>query len=197
MNRTPRRRAALACLLFSLPWAGLALGQEEPPAEGGEGGAEEPPPAQAPSDPSEPPSSGPEAMTPERLIETIEGYATVLRRAGNVVEFEYENIALLCVFDERADRMRIVSEILEAEQIPVEQLRQAMRANFHSALDARYAIGGEKLYTAFVHPLSPLTPLQVESAIRQVATLNATFGTTYSSGELFYRGGYEEEDPEI
>ncbi len=40
---------------------------------------------------------------------------------------------------------------------------------------------------AYIHPLSPLRPEEVYSALRQVAELVKTFGTTYSSGELVFR----------
>ena len=61
-----------------------------------------------------------------------------------------------------------------------------LEANFHSALDGRYAISNGMVYAAYIHPLSPLRPEEVRSALRQVAELGKTFGTTYSSGELLF-----------
>lgn len=65
---------------------------------------------------------------------------------------------------------------------------RVLEANFHSALDARYATSDGVLYAAFIHPLSPLTEAEVRSAVAQVASLVRSFGTTYSSGELAYGG---------
>lgn len=65
---------------------------------------------------------------------------------------------------------------------------RVLEANFHSALDARYATSDGVLYAAFIHPLSPLTEAEVRSAVAQVASLVRSFGTTYSSGELVYGG---------
>lgn len=42
------------------------------------------------------------------------------------------------------------------------------------------------VYAAYIHPLSPLRPEEVQSAVRQVAELVKIFGATYSSGELLF-----------
>ncbi|MGK0236996.1 MAG: hypothetical protein ACI92G_000453 [Candidatus Pelagisphaera sp.] len=133
-------------------------------------------------------------MTEEALHESIAAYAEVLDQQRGLIIFEYDGIQLVCISDVNADRMRIVSEVMEAQKLPVEQLVVSMTANFHAALDARYAIGNGLLYSAFIHPLSPLTVEQIQSAIRQVATLKQTFGTEYTSGELFFPGGQETEE---
>ena len=59
-------------------------------------------------------------------------------------------------------------------------------ANYHSSLDARYAVSQGIVYSAFLHPLSTLADDQLASALRQVAALATTFGSTYSSGELMF-----------
>ncbi len=133
-------------------------------------------------------------MTEALLHESIGAYATVIEQQESVIVFEYERSQLVCISDPNADRMRIVSEIVEAEKLPLEQLIVCMHANFHTALDARYAIGNGYVYSCFIHPLSPLTEAQVQSAIRQVAHLKLTFGTEYSSGELVFPGGEDVED---
>jgi hypothetical protein len=136
-----------------------------------------------------------QSMSHESLHEVITAYAKVISKQDNVIVFEYESCQLVCISDTAADRMRIVSEIIEAEKLPIEQLVVSMHANFHTALDARYAIGNGYLYSAFIHPLSPLTVAQIQSAVRQVAHLKLTFGTEYSSGELVFPGT-EEPEPE-
>jgi hypothetical protein len=90
--------------------------------------------------------------------------------------------------DETADRMRIISAIKEIDELSGAQLIVALEANFHSALDARYAISDGLVYAAYIHPLSSLSETEFRSAIRQVETAQHTFGSTYSSGELFFPG---------
>ncbi len=85
-----------------------------------------------------------------------------------------------------ADRMRIVAPIKPVAESSAEEIVSAMRANDHTVLDARYAISGGTVYAAFIHPLSPLTREQVLSAMRQVASAHATFGTSYSGGGPAY-----------
>ena len=68
-----------------------------------------------------------------------------------------------------------------------------MAANFHTALDGRYATSEGVLYAAFIHPLSPLTEEELASALRQVAALARNFGTTYSSDALLYGGRREDQ----
>ncbi len=133
------------------------------------------------------------AMNPEKLLSVIEAYSENVEAHQNVIIFEYNSVPLVCIFDAAADRMRIISEIMDADKLPVEQLYIVMGANYHTALDARYAIGEGKLFSTYIHPLSPLTAEQLESAIRQVSNLSLTFGSEYSSGELLFPGSSESD----
>jgi len=65
-------------------------------------------------------------------------------------------------------------------------------ANFHSALDARYAISGEWLYSIYLHPLESLSDGELRSAVSQVVMLVKTYGTTYSSAGIVFGGGAEQ-----
>ena len=82
--------------------------------------------------------------------------------------------------------MRLIATISPVSELTGEQVARILEANFHSALDARYATSRGYLYAAFIHPLSPLSDAELRSAVAQVANLARTFGTTYSSGELLY-----------
>ncbi|MEM9462013.1 MAG: hypothetical protein AAGF11_48085 [Myxococcota bacterium] len=117
----------------------------------------------------------------------------VLHRVADEVEgdegrwqLRLGEVALACMTDLRFDRMRIIAPIAELEEINDEIRDACLEANFHTALDARYATSDGVLYAAFIHPLSPLDAEQAESAIRQVASLVETFGTTFSSGALVF-----------
>ncbi len=128
-------------------------------------------------------------MTPERMLAIIaDECGCNLSEDSCVVEFSFRDIPLVLIFDEQADRMRIVSAICNVSELTDDQLMRAMEANFHSALDARYAISSGTVWAVFVHPLSDLTPKLIRSGIGQVAECNATFGDQYASGELRFGG---------
>ena len=112
------------------------------------------------------------AMTQAQLESAIRAMADSAEGGGGVLQFEYDGVILVCVSDIANDRMRIVM----------------LAANFHTALDARYAMSKGVLYAVFIHPLSTLAPVEISSAVRQVATLMQTFGREYSSGELNFPG---------
>ena len=127
-------------------------------------------------------------MAPELLAKTIEAYGKDIKINNNVISFSYNNVSLYCIWDQKANRMRLISPIAKADKVPQDVLILALQANYHTLLDARYAIGDDIVYSAFIHPLSPLTAEELRSAIRQVATAAATFGNEYTSGELVFPG---------
>ena len=135
-------------------------------------------------------------MTQAELHRLIQQYADDVKIDGSVVQFNYKGVDLVCVSDSTANRMRIISPITTLENIDTQQLVIAMAANFHSVLDARYAISDGLVYSAFIHPLGSLSQQDLESAIRQVAQAKLTFGTEYSSGELFFPGSESSNDAE-
>ena len=99
---------------------------------------------------------------------------------------------ILVITDERADRMRIIAPVVKSEELNQKQLTRIMQANFDSALDARYAIANGVLWSAYIHPLSPLTDEEFLVGVGQVTNLITSFGGSYSSGALIYRGGDSE-----
>lgn len=128
-------------------------------------------------------------MTQAHLHDLILEAGTNVIISGNAVQFEFEGTELLCISDISADRMRIISPIANLAEVGSEQLLLALAANFHSVLDVRYAIGEGIVYSAYIHPLTPLGDEEVLSAISQVAQARNTFGVDYSSGALFFGGG--------
>lgn len=75
-----------------------------------------------------------------------------------------------CVTDDRPgiDRMRFLMPIMKYGTKAKSVLLTLLKANFHSALDARYAIDQGYVWSAFIHPLSTLTAPQATDAIQQV-----------------------------
>lgn len=103
-------------------------------------------------------------------------------------QFIIEGKLFICVTDENHNRMRIISPIIEEKNISISVKQKLLEANFHTALDARYAISNEYLWAVFIHPLKELSKDQVLDAIKQVYTAVLTYGTTYNSTGLAFPG---------
>lgn len=123
------------------------------------------------------------AMTPRLLQQLIDEHCQLECVEGNVIEFTWEDIDLILVHDVIADRLRLMTPIATLEDLDNGQIEQAMKANFQSALDTRYAISDDMIWSVFLHPLSSLTEELFLSAVKQVATAKLTFGCDFSSGE--------------
>ena len=123
-------------------------------------------------------------MTPQRIISIIGDRCEITQRDGNVVQFDLQGLDLTLVYDEHADRMRIISPICQRTECDAGTIDKAMEANFHSALDARYGVSNGVVWSAFIHPMSSLTEELLKSAIQQVAVARATFGDEFTSGLL-------------
>lgn len=108
--------------------------------------------------------------------------------------FTVEDVQLQLVFDLNADRMRLLTPIAPADDIPAADLVRMMQANFDSALDARYGIAQGALWATFIRPLASLTMDDFASGIGQTVNLVRTYGTTYSSGALVFGGGDSAEE---
>jgi len=133
-------------------------------------------------------------MNPDTLLEIMQKQSDTLQVNGNSYQFLIENTMLICVFDENANRMRIISPIVEREKIGEEELLNALVANFHSALDVKYALSDEIIWSVFIHPLKELSEEQVTDAIQQVYTAARTFGGSYSSTNLVFPGNTQKKE---
>jgi hypothetical protein len=135
------------------------------------------------------------AQTPER--QEMDNYKmdAILHRVADTVEgipgrwqFLIKDRLFLAVTDANANRMRIMSPVVEIDKLDEEIKTKALLANFHSVLDAKYAISDEYLWSVFIHPLKELTEAQLEDAIYQVYNANVTFGSSFSSTNLIFPG---------
>ena len=145
---------------------------EETPAE--------PDPTQAPS------SNREQKMDIVRLEGILREIDANLEGGGGRWRFEHEGVEVYCMADPAADRMRFFVGVTNEADMTEEQRARVLEANFHSALDARYAVTSGTLFSAFLHPLSPLTTAEAIAGIEQVVTLAKTYGTSYTSGELIF-----------
>jgi hypothetical protein len=100
------------------------------------------------------------------------------------IQTQVDGINIYLISDPVHDRMRIMAPFAMVETLDRRVFDLLLRANFHSTLDARYAVSDGIVYAAFLHPISSLSPELLESALAQVLSLVKTFGTTFSSGVL-------------
>jgi len=101
-------------------------------------------------------------------------------------QFKYFDRYFLLITDEKHNRMRIVSPIVEEEKLDEEYFKKCLEANYHIALDVKYALSDGLLWSVFIHPLKELSETQVKDAIAQVYSAAATFGYSYTSTELVF-----------
>jgi len=140
-----------------------------------------------------------EPMDQNRVEQVFSDQVEAITGPTGALQSQIDGISIYCISDPANDRMRIVAPISRLSGLDPRINEILLRANFHSALDARYAISDDVIFAAFLHPISSLTPAQIESAVSQVISLVKTFGTTFSSGELVFPGsrdgggGAEEE----
>ncbi|MDZ7708902.1 MAG: hypothetical protein U5K36_01310 [Roseovarius sp.] len=144
----------------------------------------------APPEAETTPQGAPEPdMTLDRLDAIIRALDPEAQSNGTVWQFAVGEVQVLVVTDESADRMRAMTPVARSTDIPPEQMTRMMQANFDSALDARYAIANDVLWSAYIHPLAPLQKDQLISGVGQVVNLAQSYGTLYSSGAMLYGGG--------
>jgi hypothetical protein len=128
------------------------------------------------------------AVTQDEMEKIVMNAVEVIESRKGYVVFDYKKVRMALISDIAHDRMRIITPITKYSELDLEKIGKIMDSNFHSALDARYASSNDVLYSAFIHPMSPLSKKELTDALSQVATLALTFGTTYTSGKLSYGG---------
>lgn len=129
------------------------------------------------------------SMTAERLGQLILNVDENAKRDANSWSFKVAELDAIVIYDENADRMRIVIPIDKVEKVDDEEMLRLMQANFDSALDARYAVAQGLLWGTFIHPLSSLTDEEFLVGLGETANVVMSFGTSYSSGLFIFNGG--------
>ncbi len=128
-------------------------------------------------------------MTLSRLGEIILALDPEAATDGVRFQFTVEDIPVLIVTDQRADRMRAMVPIRSADGVTAEEMERLLQANFDSALDARYAIAQGRLWSVFIHPLAALEKDEFISGIGQTVNLAITYGSLYTGGAMQFGGG--------
>ncbi|WP_198839679.1 hypothetical protein [Aureibaculum flavum] len=132
-------------------------------------------------------------MTNSDLEKIIYVVSDSIRGESGNWQFMIKGRMLACITDTTNNRLRIMSPIIEQKKLAHIDLLKLMEANSYTALDARYAIADDLLWSLFVHPLKELQKDEILSAINQVYTAALTYGTTYNSSELTFPNKKKEE----
>lgn len=125
-------------------------------------------------------------MNPTRLGKILNEVSDSIVSTKSQWRFTIKKVAFICIADSTHNRMRIISPIAPSDKLTETLKTAALTANFHTALDVKYAISDEILWSVFIHPLKELTKKQVLDAISQVYYANINFGTTFSSTSLVF-----------
>ena len=135
-------------------------------------------------------------MTNSDLEKIIYVVSDSIRGEEGNWQFMLRDRLLICVTDKNNNRMRIMTPIIEQKQLAYLDMLKLMESNFHTALDVKYAISEDYLWSVFIHPLEELSKKQALDAIQQVYTAAHTYGTTYNSTGLSFPNKSEERSIE-
>ena len=105
-----------------------------------------------------------------------------------------QGLPVLIQTQKDADRLRVVVFIADGSQLDREELRRLLDANYHSALDARYALAGDDLVAAFLSPMAELDGERFVLGFYQALMCALTWGTHYSGGTLVFGPVAEESN---
>ncbi len=118
--------------------------------------------------------------------------AIVVEENNNMVEYDLDGVHIYLVTDESANRMRLMAGVIEQAKLKEEDLVVLMEANFDRALDAKYALSNNVLWSVFAHPLRELEKEQAIDALYQVKNLVKNYGGTYTSTDFVFGGNDNE-----
>lgn len=125
-------------------------------------------------------------MNNDKLEEVYISVSDSIQGRKGAWQFFVKEIQLISFTDIEHNRMRIISPIADANTLDDELIKAALVANFHTALDVKYAVSEGVLWAVFIHPLKELSNTQVQDAVSQVYHANINFGTTFSSTSLTF-----------
>lgn len=134
---------------------------------------------------------GGSGMNNELLEQILRDNGTIIKGSLGFWQVQYLDRVLTVVTDAGHNRMRIMTAIMEKKDLKKAQTIELLQAQFDRALDVKYALYNDILWSAFVHPLKELTENQVKDALSQVYFAAYNFGGSYRSTDLQF-GNREE-----
>lgn len=126
-------------------------------------------------------------MTTQAMGKLLDSYLTDLEGQPGFWRGVRNEVPVFVFSDDEHDRMRIMSPIGVVEELEPDLLHVLLQANYDRALDARYAMRGNELWSVVVHPLATLATDDLPAMFDQVTTLVKNTGSTFASTELVFR----------
>ena len=126
-------------------------------------------------------------MTHATLGRLLANLMTDMEGGNGFWHGQRHEVPVYVVSDEEHDRMRIMSPIGVVEELESDLLHVLLQANYDRALDARYAMRGNELWSVVVHPLATLATDDLPAMFDQVTLLVKNTGSTFASTELVFR----------
>ena len=133
-------------------------------------------------------------MNNEKLEEIYTAVSDSINGSVGAWQFYLKEIPIISITDKKHNRMRIMSPIRDANLLADDMIKAALVANFHTALDVKYAVSDGILWSVFTHPLKELSQHQVEDAVSQVYYANINFGTSFTSTSLSFPSSIQKEN---
>jgi hypothetical protein len=125
-------------------------------------------------------------MTNDKLQDIYSSVTDSIEGRLGAWQLQVNDVTLISLTDTKHNRMRIISPISEINLVSDDLLKAALVANFHTALDVKYAITDGILWSVFTHPLKELSEDQVRDALSQVYYANINFGSSFASTSLTF-----------
>ncbi len=126
-------------------------------------------------------------MTTQAMGKLLDSYLTDLEGQPGFWRGVRNEVPVFVFSDDEHDRMRIMSPIGVVEELEPDLLHVLLQANYDRALDARYAMRNNELWSVVVHPLATLATDDLPAMFDQVTTLVKNTGSTFASTELVFR----------
>jgi hypothetical protein len=125
-------------------------------------------------------------MTTQAMGKLVDSYVTELEGQPGFWRGVRNEVPVFVFSDDEHDRMRIMAPIGVVEELDADLLHVLLQANYDRALDARYAMRGNELWSVVVHPLATLATDDLPSLFDQVVQLVKNTGSTFASTELVF-----------
>jgi hypothetical protein len=126
-------------------------------------------------------------MTTQAMGKLLDSYLADLEGQPGFWRGVRNEVPVFVFSDDEHDRMRIMSPIGVVEELETDLLHILLQANYDRALDARYAMRGNELWSVVVHPLATLATDDLPAMFDQVITLVKNTGSTFASTELVFK----------
>ncbi|NQY67280.1 MAG: hypothetical protein HRT72_06105 [Flavobacteriales bacterium] len=134
------------------------------------------------------PTTVPLEMDNKKLGEIIKRQGLLLYGSQDGYwQLKFHDRILMIISDETHNRMRILTTVISKKDIKRADYAKMIEAQFDRALDIKYALFHETLWSVYIHPLKELTHDQFLEALKQVYLGAANYGGSYMSTDVFYK----------